>query len=83
MDLCRRNMILDGNGSICLVNWGHAVLLPHFYEFAAISCLNPYDEPYEDTLLQAVEQVMRLTEEEKRLVDMLHMARGLSLRYQL
>lgn len=83
MDLCRRNMILDGDGSICLVDWGHAALLPRFFEFATISCLNPYDEPYEKTLLQTVEQVMCVTEEEQRLIDLLHMARGLSLRYRL
>ncbi|KAK2764356.1 hypothetical protein FQN54_009050 [Arachnomyces sp. PD_36] len=82
MDLCRRNMILDSTGSICLIDWGFSGLYPRFYEFATISCLNPYDEPYENPLLQAVEQVMSLTEEEKRLVDLLHQARGLSLRYR-
>jgi aminoglycoside phosphotransferase (APT) family kinase protein len=83
MDLYRRNMILDSNGSICLVDWGHAALLPRFFEFAAITCLNPYDEPYEKPLFQTVEQMMGITDEEKRLIDLLHMARGLSLRYRL
>lgn len=76
-------MILGENGSIYLVDWGHAGLLPRFFEFATITCLNPYDKPYEKLLLQMVEQVVRLTEYEKGLIRLLHIARSMSLRYLL
>ena len=82
MDLCRRNMILMEDGkSICLVDWGHAGLFPRFFELATLSCLNPYDEPYEKPLLEATEELIGLKEEEKDLMKLLQIARAASLRY--
>ncbi|KAK2762201.1 hypothetical protein FQN54_001210 [Arachnomyces sp. PD_36] len=83
MDLCRRNMILRETGDIWLVDWGHAGLLPRFFEIATITCLNPYDKPYQKPLLEAAEQAVGLTEEERGLVKLLHIARAMSLRYLL
>lgn len=84
LDLCRRNMILrEDNKSIYLVDWAHAGLYPRFFEVAAISCLNPHDPPYEDPLLEATNNSLKLTEEEKRLVKLMHVARAASLRYLL
>ena len=83
MDLCRRNMILEENNTICLLDWGFAELYPRFFEITSLSCINPYDEPYEKPLLQATDTLLGLTVEEKRLVDLLQIARAASLRYTL
>jgi hypothetical protein len=83
MDLCRRNMILEKNNLICLLDWGFAGLYPRFFEIASLSCLNPYDEPYEKPLLQATITMLGLTAEEKDSVELLQIARAASLRYTL
>jgi aminoglycoside phosphotransferase (APT) family kinase protein len=84
MDLCRRNMILEeDNKSIWLVDWGHAGLFPRFFEVATISCLNPYDAPYEEDLLRTTEKRIGLTEVEKGLIKLMQIARAASLRYLL
>ncbi len=84
MDLCRRNMILgEDNRSIYLVDWAHAGIYPRFFEVATISCLNPLDPPYEDPLLEATNNLLKLTEEEKCLIKLMHVARAASLRYLL
>jgi len=83
MDLCRRNMILEEDGTICLVDWGFAGLYPRFFEIASLSYLNPYDEPYEKPLIQATEELIGITEEEKRLIGLLRVARAYNLRYSL
>ncbi|KFY61772.1 hypothetical protein V496_04898 [Pseudogymnoascus sp. VKM F-4515 (FW-2607)] len=82
MDLCRRNMILgEDNQSICLVDWAHAGLFPRFFEVATLSFLNPFDAQYQKPLLQATEELLGLTEEEKRLVKLMKIARAASMRY--
>lgn len=83
LDLCRRNMILKDDNTISLVDWGCAGLYPRFYEVTTFSCLSPYDEPYEDPLIEATTTLLGLTEEEKRLMSQLQIARAASLRYRL
>jgi aminoglycoside phosphotransferase len=83
MDLCRRNMVLEENNTICLLDWGFAGLYPRFFEIASLSCLNPYDEPYEKPLLEAIATLLGLTGEEKHYIDLLQIARAANLRYTL
>ncbi|OBT51496.1 hypothetical protein VE04_08273 [Pseudogymnoascus sp. 24MN13] len=83
LDLCRRNMILRDDNTISLVDWGCAGLYPRFYEVTTLSCLSPYDEPYEDPLIEATTALLGLTEEEKLLMRQLQVARSASLRYRL
>lgn len=89
MDLCRRNFILKdvdddgGGGALCLVDWGLAGFYPRFFEVASISCMLPYDAPYEEPLLQEIEKVVGLTDEEKRLMRLVHYVRAVNLRYLL
>lgn len=83
MDLCRRNMILGEDGTVNLLDWGHAGFFPRFYEVATLSCLNPYDGDYEKPLIGAVESLLQLTEDEKRDMRMVHYARAASLRWSL
>ncbi|OBT43200.1 hypothetical protein VE00_06434 [Pseudogymnoascus sp. WSF 3629] len=83
LDLCRRNMILKDDNTISLVDWGCAGLYPRFYEVTTLSCLSPYDEPYEDPLIEATTTLLGLTEEEKLLMGQLQVARSASLRYRL
>ena len=84
LDICRRNIILKDDGeSLCLVDWGSAGFYPRFFEVAMISCMLPYDVPYEQPLLQEIERVIRLTDEEKRLTQLIHYIRAANLRYLL
>ncbi|KAG4428876.1 hypothetical protein IFR05_015637 [Cadophora sp. M221] len=81
MDLCRRNMILEEDDTICLLDWGFAGLYPRFFEIISLSCMSPYDEPYEKPLLEATKSLFRLTEEENRNMSLVKRARALNLRY--
>ncbi|KAE9376650.1 hypothetical protein N431DRAFT_501459 [Stipitochalara longipes BDJ] len=36
-DLCRRNMILEENDRICLLDWGYAGMYPRYFEIASLS----------------------------------------------
>lgn len=64
LGLCRRNIILKDDGvSLYLVDWGSAGFYPRFFEVAIISCMLPYDGPYEQPLLQEIEKVIGLTDE--------------------
>jgi len=83
MDLCRRNMVLEENNTICLLDWGFAGLYPRFFEIASLSCLNPYEEPYEKPLLEAIATLLGLTGDEKHYMDLLQIARAANLRYTL
>lgn len=77
-------MILsEGGKSIYLLDWGHAGFFPRFYEVATLSCLNPYDEEYEKTLIEAVESLLQLTEDAKLNMKMALYARAASLRWSL
>ena len=83
LDLCRRNIKLMPDGSICLLGWRHAGLFPRFFEAAAASCLNDKDATYMDNLVQAITEVTLLTDEEQECVKLLKRARAASLRYIL
>lgn len=84
IDLCRRNMILEeDNQSICLVDWAHSGLFPRFFEVATFSFLRPFDPQYQRPLRQATEELLGLTEEEKRLIKLMKIARAASQRYLL
>ena len=83
MDLCRRNMILEENNTICLLDWGCAGMYPRYFEIATLSWLNPYDEPYEKPLLQAANALLGLTTDEKDSMALLQIVRAANLRYNL
>lgn len=83
LDFCRRNMILQDDGIISLVDWGFAGLSPRFFEVAMVSCVLPCDAPYEQPVLQEMEKVMGLTEDEKRLIRLLHSVQAAYLGYLL
>ena len=83
MDLCRRNMILEENDSICLLDWGCAGMYPRYFEIATLSWLNPYDESYEKPLLQATTALLGLTAKEKDSIALLEIARAANLIYTL
>jgi hypothetical protein len=83
LDLCRRNIVLEEDNTICLLDWGFAGMYPRFFEITSLSCLNPYDKPYEKPLLQAATALLDLTEEEESSMALLQIARAASLRYRL
>ncbi|KAL3487605.1 kinase-like domain-containing protein [Aspergillus germanicus] len=58
-DICRRNIILEDDGSICLVDWGYARFYPRFCELLALSFVTPDNqspaevEAYHESLKKA------------------------------
>jgi len=46
LDLCRRNMIMLPDRSICLLDFGSAGVFPRFFELITSFYLNPYDPAY-------------------------------------
>ncbi|ESZ97194.1 hypothetical protein SBOR_2450 [Sclerotinia borealis F-4128] len=81
MDLCRRNMVLKEDNTICLLDWGCSALYPRFFEFVYLSFMMPWDKSYEDPLIQATSALLLWTEEEKDLMRRLKIARAVALRY--
>ncbi|OBT69196.1 hypothetical protein VE03_01936 [Pseudogymnoascus sp. 23342-1-I1] len=59
----------------------HAGLFPRFFEVATISFLNPFNAQYQKPLLEATEELLGLTEEERRLVELTKIARAASMQY--
>lgn len=84
MDLCRRNLILTENDLLYLLDWDSAGFFPRFYEIASISCYTD-SSVYRDSpsLLEAVNDEIHLTDEEKHCTELLMRARAASLRYKL
>ncbi|KAK2867908.1 hypothetical protein FQN49_003348 [Arthroderma sp. PD_2] len=76
MDLCRRNIILMKDKSICLLDWGFAGFFPRFYEVAAIQC---YNDHFRIALLEAAMNIMTLTEDELLCIDLIMRSRAASL----
>lgn len=82
-DICRRNLILEKDGSLCLVDWGYAGLYPHFFELATISCVLPYDAVFEKPVICEFEKLLGLTEHGKQDMKLALCVRGANLRWSL
>ncbi|KAL2794634.1 kinase-like domain-containing protein [Aspergillus keveii] len=63
-DICRRNLILREDGSLCLLDWGYAGFYPRFFEVVALTCTMPYLDVFEGALEREAEGMMQLTDEE-------------------
>ncbi|KMP09918.1 hypothetical protein CIRG_09151 [Coccidioides immitis RMSCC 2394] len=61
LDLCRRNIKLMEDNSICLLDWGHAGFFPRFFEAAAVSSIND-NAAYGNSLHKAIIKEAKLTE---------------------
>lgn len=81
--LGRRNVVLGDDDTISIFNWNHAGLYPRFFEITTISNLNPWFTPYDNPLEEVTTTLLGLTEEEKRLMDLLRVVRSFNLRQQL
>jgi hypothetical protein len=68
LDLCRRDMIMLPDRSICLADFGCAGFFPRFFEVLSLSILNPPDPEYVEPLNLAVEKLLPITEEERKLM---------------
>jgi thiamine kinase-like enzyme len=82
-DICRRNIILEDGGSICLVDWGYAGFYPRFFELLALSFVTPYDAAFVKPLKEEVTRTMDLTEAEQRDMKLVSFIRGANLRWSL
>lgn len=80
LDMCRRNIILMEDGSLCLLDWGYAGFLPRIYEVAAIEF---YNDKYSKFFRQAVNEVIVLTDPEKQDLFSIKRARAMSMRCAL
>jgi aminoglycoside phosphotransferase len=83
LDLCRRNMILNDDFSLCLVDWGFAGLYPRFFEIAMVPCVVPYDAPFEPLFMQELENVMDFTDAERQLIKLIRCVRAANVRWTL
>ncbi|KAJ5933153.1 hypothetical protein N7516_007642 [Penicillium verrucosum] len=61
-DICRRNIILADDGSICFLDWAYSGFYPRFFELATISCA--WYDSFQEPLVREVESAMNLTDEE-------------------
>lgn len=82
-DLCRRNIILRDDGSLCLVDWGFAGYYPRFFELIALKCTIPYDRLFEGAFECEAEAAMELTAEERHDMKLVTCVRGANLRWPL
>ncbi|KAL3457434.1 kinase-like domain-containing protein [Aspergillus heterothallicus] len=80
-DLCRRNIILKEDGSLCLLDWGYAGFYPRFFELVALKCTRPYTDGFEGALERDVEAAMELNVEERRDMQLVTFVRGANLRW--
>ncbi|EGE09350.1 Phosphotransferase enzyme family protein [Trichophyton equinum CBS 127.97] len=82
LDLCRRNIKLMEDDSICLLDWGHSGFFPRFYEIAAVECSNDTGD-YSKSLYNAIAEEAKLTEDEQKCVWLILRARAGALRFVL
>ena len=82
LDLCRRNIKVTEDNSICLLDWGHAGFFPLLFEYASIPRMND-DSKYVNSIFQALQCVRGLASPEQECVNLLKRARAASLRYTL
>ena len=80
-DICRRNIILDQDGSICFLDWAYSGFYPRFFEVATIMCA--WYDSFQESLVQEVESAMNLTDEERRDMQLLLRVRHANLRWTL
>ncbi|KAK2796103.1 hypothetical protein FQN52_000078 [Onygenales sp. PD_12] len=80
LDVCRRNIILMEDGSLCLLDWGFAGFLPRIYEVAAIEF---YFDEHSEMFRQAVNETIVLTDQEKKDLVLIQRARAASMRCAL
>lgn len=83
LDLGWRNVILEADDTISLVNWNNAGLYPRFFEVKTLSYVNYRCGLFDVPLEEAITTLLGLTEEEKRLMDLVRIVRSVNLRAQL
>ncbi|KAJ6106666.1 hypothetical protein N7512_010183 [Penicillium capsulatum] len=82
-DICRRNFILERDGSLCLVDGEYSGLYPRFFELATISCVFPYDAAFEKPVIREFEKLLDLSDQEKQVMKLTLCVRGANLRWSL
>jgi serine/threonine protein kinase len=82
-DICRRNLILREDRSLCLLDWGYAGFYPRFFEVVTLKCTMPYLDVFEGALEREAEGMMQLTDEEQRDLQLVKSVRGANLRWSL
>ncbi|KAJ5730362.1 uncharacterized protein N7483_004870 [Penicillium malachiteum] len=67
-DICRRNIILEEDGSLCLLDWGYSGFYPRSSELATLKCILMlrHDEKFEPLVTNEFEKLLGLTDQEKR-----------------
>ncbi|GES64912.1 hypothetical protein ATEIFO6365_0009040700 [Aspergillus terreus] len=80
-DICRRNIILEPDGSLCLVDWGFAGFYPRIFELAAISYVVQNDAAFKDPIIHEFTTLLSLTDKEKQDIDRFRAVRSTNLRW--
>ncbi|KAL5357333.1 kinase-like domain-containing protein [Aspergillus floccosus] len=78
--ICQRNIVLEPDGSLCLVDWGFAGFYPRIFEFAAISYVVQNDAAFKDPITRELTTLLSLTDKEKQDIDRLRAVRSANLR---
>ncbi|KAF2420969.1 hypothetical protein EJ08DRAFT_702309 [Tothia fuscella] len=81
MDLCRRNMIMLPDRTICLVDFGFAGFYPRFFELVSLNYLNPCDAELTPPLRESSERVLKITKKEKEMMQLMHRVVAVQLRF--
>lgn len=82
-DICRRNIIFESDGSLCLVDWGFAGFYPRIFELAAISYVVQNNAAFKDPIIHEFTKLLSLTDKEKQDIDRFRAVRFANLRWSL
>jgi len=81
MDLCRRNMIMLPDRTICLLHFRFAGFYPRCFEVVTLDFLMTEDVAYTDQLRQRLIEELEFTDKEKKYLTLLHRIRAIQARF--
>jgi hypothetical protein len=81
MDLCRRNMIMLPDRTICLLDFGFAGFYPRCFEVVTLDFLTTEDVGYTSQLRQRLIEELEFTDKEKEYLALLHRVRAIQARF--
>lgn len=81
LGLCRRNMIMLPDRSICLLDFAHAGLYPRVFELVSCRFVCPDDPPYTGPYRELLTKQFCLSAEEENLYKLVNNAGVVNLRW--
>lgn len=81
MDLCRRNMVMLPDRTICLLDFGFAGFYPRCFEVVTLDFLTTEGVEYTRQLQRRLMEVLKFTDNEKDYLALLHRVRTIQARF--